>query len=265
MLELAWDSIDPFLIKLAFAFSAYLLFRPHMGIKPMITLVVIMALFGGFDPLYGLFMAYWPEKNPQISTAIYACILLPLVLGQLLIKKRRTADRVLMALGLCAMTVTTLLFHTLFIGGSMSAWAERINYENRVMMMLDEPAFSQACTKQNRVCSVKGDIQSMPLPESIRSGIEAIAKDTQERSRHDFVVHSYVEINDIQSNDLAFITYYADPNGRKVIAGVEQAEHAHRTIKQLFYFLASAAHMTWLMLICGLMLLHGRLMSRRRR
>jgi hypothetical protein len=265
MLELAWDSIDPFLIKLAFAFSAYLLFRPHMGIRPMITLLVIIGLLGEFDPLYWSFMTYWPEKNPQISTAIYACVLIPLVLGQLLIKKRRTADRVLMALGLCAMTVTTLLFHSLFIEGSMPSWAERINYENRVMMMLDEPAFSQACASQHRVCSVNGDIQSMPLSDSIRFGIEAIAKDTKERSQHDFIVHSYVEINDIQSSDLAFITYYADPNGRKVIAAVEQAEHAHRTIKQLFYFLASTAHMTWLMLICGLMLLHGRLMSRRKR
>lgn len=264
MLEWAWDAVDPLLIKLAFAYSAYLLFKPHMGIKPMITLLVIIGLFGELDPLYWLFMTYWPEQNPQISTAIYAAVLLPLVVGQVFIARRRTADRVLMALGLCAITVTIMLFHVLLITGSMPAWADRINYENRVMMMLDEPAFTQACATQNRVCSVNGDIQSMPLSDSIRSGIEAIAKDTEEQSRSDFVVHSYVEINDIQSSDLAFITYYADPNGLKVIAAVDQAEDAHRTIKQLFYFLASTAHATWLVLICGLMLLHGRLLNRRR-
>ncbi len=264
MFELPWDAIDPFLIRVAIVWSVILLLRKTMPITLALAGIALVVVGGEYDPLYQAFMAYWPHRNPQLSTLIYLCILWPLLILQLLVKNRRSADRVIMAMVLGAVSVTTTLFHSSLITGVMPRWQEEINLESRTLLMLNDQAFLAACQLSQRECDINGDINALPVSKKIREGLKAVEQDTQQTRKKQVVAFSYAELNDIQSKDIAFITFYADQQQRLIVLAKSQAEHVHYTIKQLFYFLASVAHSFWLSLGLFLMVMHRRMLLRAR-
>lgn len=262
MFEWPWDVIDPFLIRLAIVWSIMLLARRHLTPVWAIGGMLLVLLGGQYDPLYQAFMAFWPERNPQLSTFIYLALLLPLMALQLCLKKRRSVDRVIMTVALCAVATTTMIFHSSLVTGVMPAWQEQINYESRTMLMIDDSGLREACKSTQRTCGINSPIADLPTSEKIRKGLSAIERETQEQREQSFVAYSYAELNDIDSKDIAFITYYADTQRQRVLLANNEAEFVHRTVKQLFYFLATVAHASWLSLAMFLIYWHKRMITR---
>ena len=260
MFEWPWDVIDPVLIRLAIVWSIMLLARRHLTPSLAIGGILLVLLGGEYDPLYQAFMAFFPERNPQLSTFIYLALLLPLSALQLCFKKRRSVDRVIMTVALGAVATTTLLFHSSLVTGVMPAWQEEINYESRTMLMLDDSPLRDVCISSQRICGINSPIADLPTSEKIKDGLATIEKDTQEQRRKSFVAYSYAQLNDINSKDISFITYYADAQRQRVLLANNEAEFVHRTVKQLFYFLATVAHASWLSLAILLIYWHTRMM-----
>ena len=262
MFEWTWDALDPFLIRLAILLGLILLVRAKL--TPILVIGAgLLALMGGdYDPLYQAFMTFWPDRNPQLSTLLYLVVLLPLSGGQLLIRRRRSVDRVIISLMLGAIATTTLIFHTSLVTGLMSQWQSIINYESRTMLMLGDTSLARACQVRDHQCLINRPIQSLETSQRIRDGLTRIEQSTQSTRQQRFVVHSYAELNDIRSKDIAFITYFADAHRQRVILAQEDAEYVHYTVKQMFYFLATVAHTFWIALALFLVYWHGRMIRR---
>lgn len=264
MFEWTWDALDPFLIRLAILLGVVMLIRTKLTPALLMGAVVLALLGGDYDPLYQAFMTFWPDRNPQLSTLLYLVVLLPLSGGQLLIKRRRSVDRVIISLMLGAISTTTLLFHSSLVTGLLPQWQSMINYESRTMLMLEDTSLARACQAREHQCLINKPIQSLATSQRIRDGLMRIEQTTQALRQQRFVVHSYAELNDIRSKDIAFITYFADAHRQRVILAQEDAEYVHYTVKQMFYFLATVAHTCWIALALFLVYWHGRMLRRSR-
>jgi hypothetical protein len=264
MFEWTWDALDPFLIRMAILLGVAMLVRAKLTPVLLLGAGLLAWLGGDYDPLYQVFMTFWPERNPQLSTLLYLVVLVPLSSGQLLIRRRRSVDRVIISLMLGAIATTTLLFHTSLVTGLMPQWQTIINYESRTMLMLEDTSLAHACQGREHQCLINRPIQSLETSQRIRDGLTRIEQSTQAQRQKRFVVHSYAELNDIRSKDIAFITYFADEYRQRVILAQKDAEYVHYTVKQMFYFLATVAHTFWIVLALFLVYWHGRMIRRSR-
>lgn len=258
MIELPWDAIAPSLINFTLACAGYLLFKRSVSAKAAVVIALAVAALGFIDPLYYVMSTWFPTGNPQVSTLLLVAILLPLSAGQLLFKKRRTLDRILMTIALLAVAGTTLVFHYLFVGQALSTLRDAVFEESRVMLMLNDDRFMQVCEQRGFTCSTTKDLSALGLPDAIQESLLKIQADTEEAARSRVILHSYAILNDIQNKGIGFVTFLATPDVHRVVVATSQAEEAHHLVKQTLYFLVTVADLVWLTLALGLIHTHRR-------
>src|SRR5690606_30816594 len=121
MFEVGWASLSPILIRLTFVLTVFVMIMTWRGklvtVSSLAVVTVLALALNGLDPLYHLFIEHFPEKNPQLSTAIYAMTLLASTVVLLFTKRMRQPQFFIMTFIMCSVLVTTLLFHLGMISG----------------------------------------------------------------------------------------------------------------------------------------------------
>lgn len=257
-------AVSSTLINYCFLLCGWILFNKKLTVTAAVCAFYIAMIFSRIDPLNHFITHYYPDINQQFSTVIYACVAIVLCTVQLLLKKQRSVDRIIITLCLYVVTTTTAVFHNLIIYPTFPLIGKQIHNETSALIQLDDESLLNACEVSGYTCHVTQDISSVSTSPTIQMTIDRIHRDTQTITAHQPLLHTYHVIDErFNRNEMAYVTYYSYKGNSIVILATKQAELAYHLVRRWFYASCAVAHAIWISFALAIIFLHNKMISKR--
>lgn len=255
---------DTFLIFSAVNLALAMVFRRNLTVYVVVGSLLIAFGMNCLEKPYEWLREFRPDLNPQLILVIYLASS-AVILGFLSCFKRwRSVDRLIMTVCIWAVLVTTTLFHQVMVWQTLKAWEADSGSSLLTLLPFEGEAFKEVCQKRSLKCFTLKSVDEANIDGPLGESLHKIEADTLEQAETEGIAHHYGLFNDADGLRIAFVAYYADKNGRKIIVDEKGASRAHSAVREAFYTLDIFAHSVWLLGCIGLAFFHKRRFARKR-
>ncbi len=238
--------VDTILIFSATNIGLFLLFYRKISLISVAISIIAAYVIEATDIIYQLMSAFFPESNPQLFTVLYLSfigILLAIISS---VRKLRSIDRVIMTACLGAFLVTGALFHQVMIWQTLKAWEMDSGSSLLSLTSLEKNEFILACNTRGLRCHEVEKVKEADISGRIGDSLLQIESDTLSIAKSRGIAHHYAIFNDLDDEKIAFIAFFANPEGIRIVIDENGAKKAHSTIRISFYLLDIFSHSFWL-------------------
>lgn len=263
MIDLA--DIDHTLIFFASFLALFLTFKPTLRAKSTCGAFLLACALVASDFHFYLAGLLLPENmNPQYVTVAFYLMCSATLCVRLFRAEWRSIERILLFAASVSVGVTAFLFHYILVIQTLPAWSKDGAWSNAYLTVQSQDHFPTACKEARLVCWSGAELVGDDLRVDIRQQVLGIHSFFQATAPESENGHGFGIFNDLTSDGVAVVLYYARPGDIRVIIDSRTGMRIHSSIRDSFYLLSTMAHSIWLAGALFLIWFHKRRFRRAR-